>query len=683
MALIRVKEIKTGKTGTMDSSQYDPSVFERIDSTPAKTTTTQSTAQPQTGGGNILKNILGALVAPAVKAGKVIGGGAYELGRAGADVLGAKDVYSKQNPFLTEQELYQMGSGDQPLKDRIGRGAVDTSKTVAGIASYGVPGGGKLLSVLGKGALSGGLYGYGQSKPGEEIQDTLTSGISGAAGAGVLKGAGALTKLSGKGLTKAGEAITTNSFVTRFGKPSLTEGGTKIISSVNKLGLGKSKDAQELLEGAYTLYSSGGDELTNAIAKASKKASPISKNTVLSFIDNKIASENLPSNRLPWEAVKKDLAELPDNLSLEDFYKIKQDIGLKPNWNNVADKSLNNAYASVYDKMNRELDTALKGAGMTEFRNLNLKINSAKKVLDFATKRALNVPGTRGFGLKDLILGGAGVATGNPLTALLTIAGGKTLQSPTATNIVGSALNKVGGASSKLATPEALQKVAPSLVNALFGSVNQGRSETLPGQEKLSQEQPPLPTEQMAGISTPKLGTQQPIMTKEELALLTLLDPKNANAYKSIYELSSGESSGKLTETEKAGKAANQMASDALKLLQTKEIKTGLLNAPIQGGLAKFGAADQSTLEFNTLISGLKAAIAKARAGTSFTPNEEKLLNQYVPVAGDSRQQLETKLTLLQTPQGKSVLEVLMSPGITTQSNSSVDILQNAGINLQ
>ena len=43
-------------------------------------------------------------------------------------------------------------------------------------------------------------------------------------------------------------------------------------------------------------------------------------------------------------------------------------------------------------------------------------------------------------------------------------------------------------------------------------------------------------------------------------------------------------------------------------------------------------------------LAQIKATIAKARAGTSFTPNEEKLLNKYSPSEGDSEQVLRTKL---------------------------------------
>lgn len=100
----------------------------------------------------------------------------------------------------------------------------------------------------------------------------------------------------------------------------------------------------------------------------------------------------------------------------------------------------------------------------------------------------------------------------------------------------------------------------------------------------------------------------------------------------------------KKTEAQTARDDAAYLAQDALDFFTTNKIKSGLLNAPIQENLAKLGIADQPTVEFQTKVAQLKATIAKARAGTSFTPNEERLLNQYTPQLSDSPQQIKTKL---------------------------------------
>jgi hypothetical protein len=106
----------------------------------------------------------------------------------------------------------------------------------------------------------------------------------------------------------------------------------------------------------------------------------------------------------------------------------------------------------------------------------------------------------------------------------------------------------------------------------------------------------------------------------------------------------------KPTEAETARKEAKSLIDNAVTTLESGAINVGPMGmgSRLEQFLGKFDAGDEATLQFNANIAALKASIAKARAGTSFTPNEEKLLNQYTPNVGDSVQQLKTKLTNLQ-----------------------------------
>ena len=76
-------------------------------------------------------------------------------------------------------------------------------------------------------------------------------------------------------------------------------------------------------------------------------------------------------------------------------------------------------------------------------------------------------------------------------------------------------------------------------------------------------------------------------------------------------------------------------------------LKLGLLAGPLESLKAKFNRADPESIAFNILISELQATIAKQRGGTSFTPNEQKLLERYSPKVGDSRQEIVNKLAIL------------------------------------
>lgn len=118
---------------------------------------------------------------------------------------------------------------------------------------------------------------------------------------------------------------------------------------------------------------------------------------------------------------------------------------------------------------------------------------------------------------------------------------------------------------------------------------------------------------------------------------------------------------GKKTEAQVARDEAGFLVDEALAAIEVGDVKTGP-EAQIEDFKAMFNMASQSTVDFNTTISALKASIAKARAGTAFTPNEEKLLNKYTPNTGDSRQQIMTKLKGLQKMYEKN-------RGVQIQSN--------------
>jgi hypothetical protein len=72
---------------------------------------------------------------------------------------------------------------------------------------------------------------------------------------------------------------------------------------------------------------------------------------------------------------------------------------------------------------------------------------------------------------------------------------------------------------------------------------------------------------------------------------------------------------------------------------------TGALGKGTVGNLlAKVNMSPASSIQNRNLVGNIKATIAKMRGGTSFTPNEEKLLNQYTPNINDSDSVLEQKL---------------------------------------
>lgn len=567
MARINVIVKQTGQRGTIEQNEYNPNIYQ-LEQTTQKTEAPQ-VSQPTQQGGNIITDLLGGLLKPVVnapvealfQAGRFVTDPTYRKASLGGNLTAEEAQKVANQPVTLKESLLknnQINKGDflekllmdeKRLQSRgnMIKGALGDALQVG---AYGIPVGatGNILKTFGQGAIASGAMTAGNmlsEKPeataNELVGNTLMSaGVGGPAGALVSRGLPALTKVFGKGLEKTGEALSTNAFVTKYGKPTITEGGRKIIKYVNNLGFNKAKDAEDLASMAFKTYSEGGNTLANQIKTASTKSVPIEKKALLEFIDSQINSQKLASNKLPWEAVKKDLAELPNKISIEDFYRIKQDIGLKPNWANIAEKSTNEAYAKTYTQMNKLLNEKLKASGMNDFVKLNQTISNAKKVLDFANKRAINVPGTRGIGLKDVIAGGAGLATGNPFGALGGILLNRVAGSPTVTNLVGKGASKTG---EKLAStlPNKAGNVSSltsaNILQNLLGT-NQSTQQNIPNIENQ-----PTPQPNNINLPTGVLPTQQnqPTISKDELILLSLLDPKNASTYKTLYDLSGGD----------------------------------------------------------------------------------------------------------------------------------------------
>lgn len=390
-------------------------------------------------------------------------------------------------------------------------------------------------------------------------------------------------------------------------------------------------------------------------------------------------------------AERDNLKTLPEEIPLPTLVKIRRDFDkVTKDFKNADPMTASDSrlLGSIYrDVVNTTAGTDKMGKDLSSYY----------KLLEIAEKQEGLGKGSIGIGFKNLqgaVAGGA--STGTLPGAAAGYAVQKALSNPRVTSAASRGLQATGKTLQGANMPDTLAKILQTGKNAellkatplkigatsaVGRNVPQQAIEGMPTQE-IPTPTPTIPTEPTELANTAGF----PKITPEKLMMARLsLSPQAYKVVEDIYKIQKESEGGKDggTEAEKAAKAASTLAGDALKLLQSKSIKTGLLNAPIQGGLAKIGAADQDTLEFNTLIAGLKASIAKARAGTSFTPNEEKLLNQYVPVVGDSKQQLETKLKILQTPQGQSVLNVLMNPDSQNQNQNPVDVLQNAGINLQ
>lgn len=628
------------------------------------------------------------------------------------EVAKSQQVGQGVNPFLTEAEKQNQ--------------LMTTAKGLAGAATYAVPfgkGANLLSKVLAPGAAVGALG--AASEPVVTPGSIALSAAGGASGAGLLHGGGVLASKAGGGLVRAGEKLVDKS-VANFMKTS-----PAVFQKAADAGININKAFQKYFKPSDKI-----DDLLGAIDKKSsgklgtliKESESVINKTIDNYGNDIVATaddlikplnkqlekiKGLPGNSAKVESLTAFIDDVkrlyPEGLTARKLLEVKRIFDEQFGASVVDDttgaviRDAQKSIANTSRKILKNTFGTIKNAldNESELYTLRPILNRARAT---AQTTGLKQPG--GLGLIDVLLGLGGAAAGSPLVGAGLIAGKRALQSPTALNVAGKTAQAVGNVrvpASNLLTQilnQAVSRTGAETLPALISPKQQQVSEQQTQNQPSDQVAPPnlSPEKQRAldiinqaeaqamggqqsqsitGFTTDQLG-------KAFAAALMAGDTKSATQLKSMLDLEMAfakeQGGGKLTTAEKSAQAAQVTAKDALTILQNnKDLKVGLLETPIQQTAAKLGKADQKTLEFNTMIGGLKAMIAKARAGTSFTPNEEKLLNTYVPVAGDSRQQLETKLKLLQTPQGKSALETLMNPPSVEQS---IQALQNQGITL-
>jgi hypothetical protein len=181
------------------------------------------------------------------------------------------------------------------------------------------------------------------------------------------------------------------------------------------------------------------------------------------------------------------------------------------------------------------------------------------------------------------------------------------------------------------------------------------------------------------GISGPlDPVTRQPIQqspyTRESLLADIQRDPKNMNDYISYYESLQEIFAPQQMEDAKPLTQFQQERSDLISALGMTEqaveggsINFGPIGARVEGIKSVFNRADPETLAYKNVVSGLRAAITKARAGASLTAGELKMLQQYTPSDTDSEQVVRSKLASLrqlygyEQPQGGLTLQDALS----------------------
>lgn len=623
MAYIRVRNKLTGQTGQVPEENFDPNKYEPLEGNKGIVgTLTQPFANTIQRAGGALESVYRLNLAD--KAEKALQAGNYDE----AQRLGQEGGKGSQ---LTN-------GGQQKLTDPL-----QIAKDSAAMLSWGVPikgatGGQKILSSLKPGAMSG--FGYSQeTSPEGLLKSTAIGAGTAAATTGVLnklfpgKTGGEIKTKKINAVQKAGAQEFMQASPRDFAKAAEHKIDVRnvLVDNIKKASEESGKVVVELDDLIGKLDGSSKGMVGKNISEAEKVIQEFaSKNAgkkinISGFVDELAnlradlakSPTNIDSVKQLDKLIKLFKSQYPSGVPTKDVLTILRSANEK-----FGDSIVNDTVGTVNSQVEKQFANYIRS---------NIKGNKAVAdalrtqeeniILRSILKKTRGVMGTQG--LKPITR----VSVTRPGTAVREL-----FRNPTTSGVLARA-GKGGTATSK--------EVSPLLESFVGGKVPTATASTVSGLQGRQQAQ--VPQMDMGQAST----TGQPIMSKEQYQALVLNDlmnnnGKNLTKLEAAYKALGGGEGG--TEAQVARKAARDSTDKALQMLQTGKIKTGMIGGPLETLKGNLGIADQATLEFNTLITSIKANIAKARAGTSFTPNEEKLLDKYTPSIGDTYQELLVKL---------------------------------------
>jgi hypothetical protein len=607
------------------------------------------------------------------------------------DWMNRQAVYSPQAYFDALQQQYaaqqQMQQAPvQPQKKK--RGLLATLVPAAGAIGAGLlaaplTGGLSLagtIAALGAAGAAGGALGEAgaQKLAGEKFnlgnigKEALISGAFGAGGA-AISGARGLRAAKAVGMTaddaarvaaEAARGTTSVKAIKQLGGPSgvsgkIAEAGTGLRAGVVNPKIAASPFGAEQ---EAKLVKTLGELNIKGSATAQYRQLPGKINQLGGQIENVLA-KNTNTSTMPSlvSTIKSKAKDLPQFVGADPNYAKTlsteiSDITARFGGKQLTAAQVQSAKTELGSKMSGIFTKVAKGADLNPKEASRLAVwQSLDDTIGKLAPEAKRLTAQQ----SALYTASPGLLTASKKTAGIPLLGIKTKTAERAAqavqDVAGRGLQTIGGATGAVPTGlagtisrQAGRQLVPRAAMGLSGG---GAAPEAPLQGDMGMQ----PVDLGAGI-TPgmpqDMGMQQPQELYSQQAVMSDIqrDPKNAATYLKLYETFATKQPApiKKSEAQRSRDEAAQLTQTALQQLQAGSINTGLVSGKIEPLKAMLGKGDPETLAFNTTISSLKAAIAKARAGTSFTPNEERLLNKYAPTVGDSRQQLFTKLQALQ-----------------------------------
>ena len=134
----------------------------------------------------------------------------------------------------------------------------------------------------------------------------------------------------------------------------------------------------------------------------------------------------------------------------------------------------------------------------------------------------------------------------------------------------------------------------------------------------------------------------------------------------------------KLTASQQGDVADMKTLLSQLEQIETSDLKgaVGFFTGPLESAALKyFGAGNQKDAQVRAIIGNVKAQLAKLRGGTSFTINEQKLLESYVPSINESPESIVAKVRALKTYVTSKLNQTLSAAGGVSSGGSNSDPL--------
>ena len=543
--------------------------------------------------------------------------------------------------FLNDEESQALAK--DPLKVGL--------KSGAGVAAYGIPGGsqaatvgGRIAGAAGKGAISGGLAGFGASEDDEELMSALKGaglgGLIGGAMQGVGEGVQALTKAKG-------EKIVDVLDVDDIAKlPNKTKSG--LVKQAKSAGFWDSKLSESTnIQNFLKNRGFAGDtpaETLEALTQEFNKASQL-KQEGLEDIGG------LSRGYLKQVEDKIDDAFARSGLSVKDTsskIKMKEMLRTAPQ----DAKSLDSLAGDWYD-------IALTKAGEQKMSQSGLFKEGAKALRD--TLRSTPDSATYDTAMKSLyqILGIEDVGTVSGAAKTAASAGvdipffsgagfkGADIKTPMVSNTISktqAALGRaqevgMGGLSPELAQGiQGLAKVGQQVGSPMAGQLGgqlTGQSQQVQPQGYAQQEQGVAPEAQAMQAAMAQAIFSGQITVAEAEAIMGYLGMSSTEA-----------TSMPKTDSGRKAMVARDSAQEALVALEQDPSVAGKLQGLENIFYDVTGQANAAT-GYKTLIEGIRSQVFNALGGTALSPTEKKQYEKFLPKMSDSKEQAQQKLRIL------------------------------------